>query len=1232
MRTRTKQIALGLALLACGQAMAQGVRSIESREALSTNSPAIYAPTVIVTEDGHHSVYTFAPGSTDAADGVTILTADGGRWMKLNIGGSTSTNGAVTSVNTQTGDVVLTKTSIGLPAVDNTADTNKPVSIAQAAALAGKASTNHTQTASTITDFAATVRSVAGDASILSLAARGLTITGNNAASIVGVVRGMVGQTSNIFEVQSSNNVTLFGVGPSGAVTAASFTGEIAWTNLSDVPATATVAALGDLTDAGESTLHYHAADRARGNHTGTQTASTISDFSEAVDDRAAALIVAGANITATYNDAANTLTIAGTGGTEGAVTSVASRTGDVVLTKTDVGLANVDNTSDANKPVSTATATALSGKAATSHTQAASTISDSTAAGRSMLTAADSAAQRSLLTLGGASLLNVGTSSGTVAAGNDSRFLSTVNLTDLTDAGDSVLHYHAGDRARANHTGSQAASTISDFAEAVDDRAAALIVAGANITATYNDAGNTLTIASTASGSGLTDGDKGDITVGGSGTTMTIDAGAVSLAKMANLSAPSLLIGRYSAGAGAPQPITVGSGLAVSSGGVMTATGSGGGALPTGMYDLNTLGAVGNGIQNNTTVFAAAFAAGGTYYLGPGVYLTDAMTTSKDITIIGVPSDTGVFPTIKPRIAITHREGFFYCSGNMRLENLRFEGNSLTHQMYGIIYNYDCERSQFRNVQIANWTIANSDPTVTNPPRRYYGIGVIGNTQNYRQAEFLNMTITNINLTTTNNFLGGIRVYGQYNPDGPATKETWEQRPLTRISGGMIAYLHGGVDVVAQTGESANGETAGANAIDIGRNGSIIIENMVLGECYTTSAAGGRNIGATDIIYVGGDDAQITQTLIENCVIFSYDRRAIKVQNSAYDSTTIIRNVRVQPHDGSRYTTDLDGSYGTFTLYGGTTLIENCVVAGGKVVYALDYGNKGQDADIQGPVTVNNLLVDVGLYDPYMYSRQKTNNVLSGPLEQNVILFQGAIGGAGTTGRLNIMNSRVVDWKGALARLGGNVTFQSCALKNSTLGLFQITQADTRLSVASCDLSTDTGVFYLTASNGKSYYSLTDCHVENRNEIAVSSITRVGTQATCTTAVAHGRTTGDSVRIQGATPSPYNGTAFTITVTSPTTFTYTMSSDPGASASVAASVGGSIRMAHKDNWPAGGNDYPALFYNVQTQGAAALMWTGNIVEGFYSGTYCATANRPSQFDYSANLMIRNVQPINYAW
>lgn len=48
-------------------------------------------------------------------------------------------------------------------------------------------------------------------------------------------------------------------------------------------------------------------------------------------------------------------------------------------VTKAQVGLGNVDNTSDANKPISTATQTALNGKANTSHTHAAGDITSGT-------------------------------------------------------------------------------------------------------------------------------------------------------------------------------------------------------------------------------------------------------------------------------------------------------------------------------------------------------------------------------------------------------------------------------------------------------------------------------------------------------------------------------------------------------------------------------------------------------------------------------------------------------------------------------------------------------------------------------------------------------------------------------------------------------------------------------------------------------------------------------------
>lgn len=60
-----------------------------------------------------------------------------------------------------------------------------------------------------------------------------------------------------------------------------------------------------------------------------------------------------------------------------------------------------------------------------------------------------------------------------------------------------------------------------------------------------------------TVGGSGITDGDKGDITVTGSGATWTIDADAVTYAKIQDVSATDKLLGRSTAGAGVIEEIT---------------------------------------------------------------------------------------------------------------------------------------------------------------------------------------------------------------------------------------------------------------------------------------------------------------------------------------------------------------------------------------------------------------------------------------------------------------------------------------------------------------------------------------------------------------------------------------------------------------------------------------------------------------------------------------------------
>ena len=57
--------------------------------------------------------------------------------------------------------------------------------------------------------------------------------------------------------------------------------------------------------------------------------------------------------------------------------------------------------------------------------------------------------------------------------------------------------------RDRANHTGTQAASTISDLTEVTQDMVGAMIVAGTNVSLIYDDVAGTLTISASGGGGG---------------------------------------------------------------------------------------------------------------------------------------------------------------------------------------------------------------------------------------------------------------------------------------------------------------------------------------------------------------------------------------------------------------------------------------------------------------------------------------------------------------------------------------------------------------------------------------------------------------------------------------------------------------------------------------------------------------------------------------------------------
>ena len=265
----------------------------------------------------------------------------------------------------------------------------------------------------------------------------------------------------------------------------------------------------------------------------------------EQVQDDMSTFLVAGTGISLSYNDGGNTLTIANT-----------SPGTSISVNATNVTTPNFQNTSSVTWNISGSNITAVANGA----TNAARVYVDSAAVNDPNF--ADS------------SEINFTATGTNVSA---ALLSGSVNYSKIQNVTASRLLGRGSSGAGAPEELSLSGASISGTTLTVSPQKSTNIflngseIVGVNVidspTVTWSAAGTNVTAAAK-----LTDGDKGDITVGSSGTTLTVDNNAVTYAKMQSASANKLL-GRRNGTSGNLEEITIGTGLSMSSGGTLSAT-----------------------------------------------------------------------------------------------------------------------------------------------------------------------------------------------------------------------------------------------------------------------------------------------------------------------------------------------------------------------------------------------------------------------------------------------------------------------------------------------------------------------------------------------------------------------------------------------------------------------------------------------------------------------------------
>jgi hypothetical protein len=413
----------------------------------------------------------------------------------------------------------VTKTQVGLGNVDNTSDINKPVSTATQTALDLKIDESREGQPSGIATLDGTGKVPASQlpsyvddvVEVSDFAA--LPVTGESSKIYVTLDNNKTYRWSGSVYIEISPSEVNSVAGKTGVVTL----------NKTDV-GLSNVDNTSDLNKP-VSTATQNALD-AKANVSHTHTSTDITDFNESVDDRVNTLIIAGSNVSKSYDDLANTLTLSasvitdhtalsniGTNSHADIDSHISSTSNPHSVTKAQVGLSNVDNTSDANKPISTATQTALDLKIDESREGQPLGIATLDGAGKvpaaqlpsyvdDVVEVSDFAA---LPTVGEAGKAYVTLDNNKVYRWSGSVYIEispSIGTTWGSITGTLAVQtdLQSALDGKANSTHTHLSTDITDFNESVDDRVSSLIVAGSNISANYDDLANTLTISSTVS------------------------------------------------------------------------------------------------------------------------------------------------------------------------------------------------------------------------------------------------------------------------------------------------------------------------------------------------------------------------------------------------------------------------------------------------------------------------------------------------------------------------------------------------------------------------------------------------------------------------------------------------------------------------------------------------------------------------------------------------------------